>query len=92
MGYGDFDLLYIRTLEKEEVDFIITKNNKPRFIVEAKYSAKNLLNPFLIEMHSQLKTQHAFQVCFDMPYVGKSCFDENNPIIVPAKTFLSQLI
>jgi len=92
MGYGDYELCYIRTREQQEVDFLVLKNKKPWFLVEAKYSDNQGLNPHLIKFHEQLKTQHAFQVCFDLPFVNKNCFDETDPIIVPAITFLSQLV
>ena len=36
MGWGDFRLHYIRTKEGREVDFIVTENQKPMFLVEAK--------------------------------------------------------
>jgi hypothetical protein len=29
---------------------------------------------------------------FDAPFVQKNCFEEKGPIVVPAKTFLAQLI
>jgi hypothetical protein len=35
-GKGDYGLFYIRNKEKEEVDFVITKDNEPKILVEAK--------------------------------------------------------
>ncbi len=92
MGYGEYDLCYIRTFDKQEVDFLILKNKKPWFLVEAKYSNNQRLSPYLIQFHEKLQTKHAFQVCFDLPFVNKNCFDEAEPMIVPAITFLSQLV
>lgn len=47
-GYGRFALNYIRNKEKEEVDFLISNNNKPILLIEAKLSddtpAKSLMN------------------------------------------------
>ncbi|MBU2567566.1 MAG: ATP-binding protein [Elusimicrobia bacterium] len=47
-GYGRFSLHYIRNKEKEEVDFVIAKDNNPVLLVETKYSGetvpKNLIN------------------------------------------------
>lgn len=47
LGLGDFGLHYVRNKEKEEVDFLITKNHDPFLLVEAKLSdgtlAKSLL-------------------------------------------------
>lgn len=48
LGYGHFNLHYLKNKEKEEVDFLITQNNNPFLLIEAKYSdlepAKSLLN------------------------------------------------
>ena len=41
MGFGDFNLHYIRNKEKEEVDFLISESNKPRLLIEAKLSDTN---------------------------------------------------
>ncbi len=37
-GRGDFALSYLRDKDKQEVDFLITKNNRPVFMLEAKLS------------------------------------------------------
>ena len=37
-GRGDFALSYLRDKDKQEVDFLITKNNKPVLMLEAKLS------------------------------------------------------
>jgi len=37
-GLGEYELWYLRNKEKEEVDFLVTKNGKPQFMVEAKLS------------------------------------------------------
>ena len=91
-GLGNYELFYIRTLEKEEVDFLVTKNKKPWFLVEAKFSGNVSLNPLLKHFQEVTGAEHAFQVAFDLPYVNKDCFKEKQPMIVPARTFLSQLI
>jgi predicted AAA+ superfamily ATPase len=38
LGLGDFDLRYVRTKHKEEVDFLVVKDNKPYALFEAKKS------------------------------------------------------
>lgn len=47
-GYGRFSLHYIRNKEKEEVDFVIAKDNNPVLLVETKNSeetiSKHLIN------------------------------------------------
>lgn len=58
-GKGRFELYYIRDKEGREVDFMVTKNNTPLFMVECKYSddeiSKNLV-------YFQLKTRTPFAI------------------------------
>ena len=91
-GFGEYGLHYLRTLDKREVDFLVTKNNKPWFLVEVKNSNNQRISPHLEHFQSQIKAPHAFQVALNMAYVDKDCFGINTPIIVPAMTFLSQLV
>ncbi len=48
MGYGNFTLHYIRTLEKKEIDFVVAADNRPILTVEVKSAdtklSKTLLN------------------------------------------------
>lgn len=91
-GFGEYGLYYLRDKDKREVDFIVTKNNKPWFLVETKTSGDKGISRWLYYYKEKLKVAHAFQIGFDLPYVNRNCFEFNDPIIVPAKTFLSQLI
>lgn len=91
-GFGEFDLHYIRTRDKKEVDFLVSRNNEAWFLVEAKHSDNKKISPNLADFQQQTGAKHAFQVVLDLPYVDKNCFSINTPIIVPAKTFLSQLM
>lgn len=91
-GFGEYGLYYLRTIDKKEVDFVVTKNDKAWFLVEVKLSNDHKINPHLAEFQKQSGAQHAFQVVINMPYVNKDCFSVHEPIIVPAKTFLSQLV
>jgi len=92
LGFGEYGLYFLRDKEGREVDFLVTKNKKPWFIVEVKKSAKEGLSKALFHYQNLTKAPHAFQVAFDMPYVQGDCFSHKTPLIVPAKTFLSQLI
>ena len=38
MGLGEFSLHYIRNREKEEVDFLLVRENSPFLLIETKYS------------------------------------------------------
>ena len=91
-GFGEYGLHYLRTLDKREVDFLVTKNNEPWFLVEVKNANNQRISPHLEHFQSQIKVPHAFQVALNMAYVDKDCFEINTPFIVPAMTFLSQLV
>ena len=91
-GLGEYGLWFLRDKEKREVDFLVSKDKKPWFLVEVKLSSKGGLNKNLFYFQDKIKAKHAFQVVFDMEYVPKDCFIKNTPIIVPAQTFLTQLV
>ena len=92
IGLGQYELFFIRDKEKREVDFLVCKDHQPWFLVEVKSGTNHSLSKGLVHFHKELGTKHAFQVCIDLPYVDIDCFSKTNPIIVPAQTFLSQLI
>lgn len=91
-GQGDFGLHFIRDKEKREVDFLVTRNQRPWFLVEVKTSGKAALSKSLAWFQSQTKTEHAFQVAMDLGFIERNCFAHKKPIIVPARTLLAQLI
>lgn len=92
MGFGEYDLYYLRDLEKREVDFIVTKNDIPWFLVEVKNGQNSGISKSLYHFQEQTNAKHAFQVVLDKPYVNKNCFEVEKPVIIPASTFLSQLV
>lgn len=91
-GFGDFGLFYLRDKQKREVDFLITRDNHPFFLVESKFSETKSINPSLAYFQKQTSAPHAFQVAFAMDYVDRDCFAEKRPVRVPLITLLSQLI
>lgn len=91
-GLGDYELYYLRDKEKREVDFLIVKNGKPWGLVEVKNSSNGSPSKSLFYFQEMLEVEFAVQVALDMDYVDRSCFESSRPIIVPAKTFLSQLV
>jgi len=91
-GYGEYGLYYLRDKDQRNVDFLVTKDRKPWFLVEAKTSGEKGISKWLYYYQEKLKVPHAFQVAADLPYVDRDCFEYKEPVIVPAKTFLSQLI
>ena len=92
VGLGRYELFFLRTKDGKEVDFLVTKESKPWIIVEAKLGHNRGLSKSLSYFHQQLGTKHAFQVAHNMPYIDRSCFEYVDPTIVPATTFLSQLV
>ncbi len=91
-GMGQYELFFLRTKEGKEVDFLITQNNVPWMLVEAKLSDCKAVSKSLAYFHRTLATQYAFQVIHHSPYIDQSCFTYTTPTIVSAKTFLSQLV
>ncbi len=90
-GIAEYGLFYLRDKSKREVDFLVTKNGKPWFLVETKSSDKGI-SPSLYYYQKATGALHAFQITFERDFVQKDCFSFFEPIIVPAQTFLSQLI
>jgi predicted AAA+ superfamily ATPase len=91
LGFGDFELRYLRDKQKREVDFLVVKDRKPWFLVEVKMSDKTL-SPSLGYFQTQTNAQHAFQVVITLSYHHADCFRIHRPVVVPAKSFLSQLL
>ncbi len=92
IGLGDYQLYFIRDKEQREVDFLLTRNKAPWLLVEVKSSGKATLNPHLARFQEKTGAPHALQVAIDQDYVDGDCFSLRHPAIVPAKTFLSQLV
>lgn len=91
LGLGHYELRYLRDKLKREVDFVVVRDGKPWFLVEVKKADANL-SPTLAHFQTQTGAEHAFQVVLDLPYEEANCFAHRKPIVVPAKTFLSQLL
>ena len=91
LGLGRFELRYVRDLQKREVDFLVVRDDEPWFLVEVKVG-KERLSPNLAYMQQQTKAKHAFQVVVESDFVEADCFERTKPVMVPARTFLSQLL
>jgi len=90
LGFGSFELRYLRDKQKREVDFLVVRDRKPWFLVEVK-SDDQSLSPALAYFQRQIKAPHAFQMVMDLPFEPADCFKTPRPTIVPARTLLSQL-
>lgn len=91
LGFGDFELRYLRDKQKREVDFLVVKDQKPWFLVEVKTS-ETRLSPSLAHFQAQTEAPHAFQVVLNLPFENADCFAVGKPVVVPALTLLSQLL
>ena len=92
IGLGRYGLFYLRDKNKREVDFLVARNDEPWFLVEVKASGQKSLSPALAHFQGRTGARHAFQVVFDVGFEQADCFAEERPAIVPARTFLSQLV
>ena len=91
LGYGEFTLNYLRDKRKREVDFIVSRDSSPWFLVEVKKGDEKLSAALPI-FQQMTGAAHAFQVVLDGAFVNRSCFDYTSPVVVPARTLLSQLV
>lgn len=91
-GLGEFELFFLRDKEKREVDFLVTKDQKPWMLIEVKSSAKESLSPNLQYFQEQIHAEYAFQLAFDLDYVDFDFLELKRPMIIPASSFLSQLV
>jgi uncharacterized protein len=91
-GLGQYDLWFLRDKEQREVDFLVSKDKKPWFLVEVKLSSSGGISKNLSFFQDKVKARHAFQVVFDLDFVKADCFKYTSPVIVPVQTFLSQLV
>lgn len=82
----------MRTKDQKEVDFLVSKDQKPWLLVEVKNSMKAKLNSNLAWFQTKTEAKYAFQVAMDAEFVEADCFQHTTPIKVPARTFLSQLL
>lgn len=92
MGLGSYNLHFIRDKDKREVDFLVTEDGRPWFLVEVKKSSNHSISKSLHHFHEKLKTKHAFQVVFDGAFENIDAFSYEKPIVVPYQTLLSQLL
>jgi len=92
MGFGDFELGYLRDKEKREVDFVVIRDGKPWFLAEVKHRDDGI-GKALGYYQQQLDAPLAFHVVVDAEYVDADCFARPRaPMVVPARTLLSQLL
>ncbi len=88
-GRGDFALSYLRDKDKQEVDFLITKNNKPVFMLEAKLS-RDRPSPGIIKFQDALNIPAIQLVKKDnIKKIYKN--KKNNILVITSHKWLSAL-
>jgi len=80
-------LHYLRSIEKKEVDFLVTIDKKPWFAVEAKITDVNT-SPHLFYFRDKLKIPFSYQV---VKQSGVDSFN-NGVRILSANKFLAGLV
>ncbi len=91
IGLGDYELFFLRTKDKREIDFLVSRNKKPWFLVEVK-SSDTKLSQNLAYFQKLTQAENAFQVTINASFSKADCFAVPYPVKVPARTFLSQLV
>jgi predicted AAA+ superfamily ATPase len=91
LGFGRFELRYLRDKDGREVDFLTVRDGRPWFLAEAKLSDE-AVTAALRHFQAQTKAEHAFQVTEAGAFVPVDAFSRHDPVVVPARTFLSQLL
>ncbi|MDO8519143.1 MAG: ATP-binding protein [Deltaproteobacteria bacterium] len=90
-GHGEFKLCFIRDKEKREVDFLVTKDNKPFLLVECKKSER-AISSSLFHFNEILKPRYACQVIRDMKPEGRFLLDMKSCEAISAVDFCKILV
>src|SRR4030042_15828 len=89
MGYGNYKLYYLRTIDKREIDFIVEVDNSPMTVIEVKSTDRVLSN--------SLRNRHRW---FPKPTLGIQVVDRRGVLekhpdhtwLISIETFLSLLV
>ena len=88
LGLGDFQLGCIRDKSKREMEFIVFREGRPWFLVEAKH-ADTKLSLSLAYLQRQLRDPYAFQGVIEADYVNAGCFAKSRaPSLYLRRRFL----
>jgi len=83
----DIDLRYFRDIDRREVDFVITKNNKPVQFIECKLKGKEI-NPALKYLKKRFPEANALQISL---HREDDFMNKDSIHVCPAYIFLSKL-
>jgi hypothetical protein len=94
LGFGQFELRYVRDKLKREVDFLVLRDRRPWFLVAVAPDRPGhvAVAPALAYFQRMTRARHAFQLVLDGSFSGADCFAQSEPAVVSARTLLSQLL
>ncbi len=94
LGMGRFELRYVRDKLRREVDFLVLRDRRPWFLVCVAGEAPRggVAPPVLGYFQRITRARHAFHLVMDSSFSGIDCFAHTEPIVVSARTLLSQLL
>jgi predicted AAA+ superfamily ATPase len=94
LGFGQFELRYVRDKVKREVDFLVLRDRRPWFLVAVAPDRPRdgAVAPALAYFQRITRARHAFQLVLDASFSGADCFAQSEPAVVSARTLLSQLL
>ena len=88
-GFGEYQLWFLRNKEKQEVDFLVTENAQPLFMIEAKF-ADVAVSPNLIKFQNALNVP-TIQLVHQQNVARKIKNEKNVIIIASAADWLTGL-
>ena len=94
LGFGQFELRYVRDKLQREVDFLVVRDRRPWFLVAVSRDTprNGVVSPQLAYFQRVTRARHAFQLVMDGAFTDVDCFAQSEPLLVSARTLLSQLL
>ena len=94
LGFGQFELRYVRDKLKREVDFLVLRDRRPWFLVTVSHDAPadGAVAPALAYFQRVTRARHAFHLVLNGAFSGADCFEQREATVVSARTLLSQLL
>lgn len=89
-GEGTYELFYLRNKQKKEIDFLVVKDKKPQFTVEAKLNENQLDKTFEV-FQNQIKVPH-FQVIQKSGILKRYREYQHETHVISADQFLNHCI
>ena len=89
-AFGNFELYYLRDKQKREVDFFVTKNEKPYLLVEVK-SNQSVPTPALQYFNNMLRPNFCLQLVKEKKKEVRQSLQNKNIQIISLDRFLAAL-